>query len=47
MDLASAMQVEGWVQAECMRHPDYREAYDAFVEKRPKDFAANRGGGAG
>ena len=33
-----AMQAEGWVQAECMKHPDYRESYEAFVAKRPKDF---------
>jgi enoyl-CoA hydratase/carnithine racemase len=41
MSLADAMQVEGWVQAECMKHPDYRESYEAFVEKRPKDFVKN------
>ena len=29
-------------QAECMKHPDYKEAFDAFNEKRPKDFARNR-----
>ena len=34
MSLSEAMQVEGWVQAECMKHPDYRESYDAFVAKR-------------
>lgn len=44
MTLAEAMQVEGWVQAECMKHPDYREAYEAFVEKRAPDFAANAPG---
>jgi len=44
MDLGEAMQAEGWVQAECMKHPDYRESYDAFVEKRPKDFVKNRPG---
>jgi len=38
MTLAEAMQAEGWIQAECMKHPDYREAYDAFVEKRKPDF---------
>ena len=21
-----------------MTHPDYREAYEAFMEKRPKEF---------
>ncbi len=43
MTLEQAMQAEGWIQAECMRHPDYRESYEAFVEKRPKDFVRNRG----
>ena len=42
MTLTDAMQAEGWVQAECMLHPDYKEAYDAFVEKREKNFGANR-----
>ena len=39
MGLGEAMQAEGWIQAECMRHPDYKEAYEAFVEKRPANFA--------
>ena len=34
----AAMQAEGWIQAECMKHPDYREAYEAFLEKRRPDF---------
>ena len=38
MTLAEAMQREAEVQAECMTHPDYREAYEAFMEKRPKEF---------
>ena len=38
MTLAEAMQVEGWIQAECMKHPDYRESYEAFVEKREARF---------
>ncbi|MEM8712904.1 MAG: enoyl-CoA hydratase family protein [Planctomycetota bacterium] len=42
MSLGDAMQAEGWVQAECMKHPDYREAFEAFTEKREKDFAKNR-----
>ena len=42
MELGEAMQAEGWVQAECMKHPDYKEAFEAFNEKRPKDFARNR-----
>jgi enoyl-CoA hydratase/carnithine racemase len=44
MELSEAMQAEGWIQAECMRHPDYREAYDAFVEKRKPDFTKNAPG---
>lgn len=43
MSLGDAMQAEGWVQAECMRHPDYREAFEAFTEKREKDFVQHRG----
>ncbi len=50
MSLSEAMQVEGWIQAECMKHPDYREAYEAFLEKRTPDFVKNapgeRAGGA-
>ena len=42
MEFGEAMQAEGWVQAECMKHPDYREAFEAFTEKRPKDFGKNR-----
>lgn len=38
MSLGEAMQAEGWIQAECMLHPDYRESYEAFVEKRAPDF---------
>ncbi len=38
MSLAGALQTEAWVQAECMKHPDYREAYEAFLVKRPPDF---------
>jgi len=29
-----------------MKHPDYREAYEAFVAKRPADFVSGRAGGA-
>ena len=38
MALAEAMQFEGWIQAECMSHPDYKEAHDAGLEKRAPDF---------
>jgi len=40
MTLAEAMQVEGWIQAECMKHPDYLEGFHAATEKRAPDFAA-------
>jgi enoyl-CoA hydratase/carnithine racemase len=36
---ARALELEAWVQAECMRHPDYREAYEAAMAKRTPDFA--------
>ena len=38
LPLATALQAEGWIQAECMLHPDYREAYEAFLAKRAPDF---------
>ena len=44
MTLAEAMQAEGWIQAECMKHPDYREAFEAFGAKRKPDFRASAGG---
>ncbi len=42
VDLKSAMQLEGWIQAECMQHPDYREGYEAALAKRAPDFHAPR-----
>jgi len=44
MTLAEALQAEAWIQAECMKHPDYHEAHAAFVEKRPPDFGKNAPG---
>jgi len=41
MSLPEALQAEGWIQALCMLHPDYREAYEAFLEKRAPDFVKN------
>jgi enoyl-CoA hydratase/carnithine racemase len=38
MSLEEAMQAEGWIQAECMKHPDYKEAFVAGREKRAPDF---------
>lgn len=45
--LAEALEMEAQAQAICMQHPDYREAYEAFVEKRPPAFnrPADNGGG--
>lgn len=37
-DLASALDAEAQVQASLMQHPDFREAYEAFVAKRPPRF---------
>ena len=41
MDLGQAMQAEGWIQAQCMKPPDYRESFEAFTEKRSTDFVQN------
>jgi enoyl-CoA hydratase/carnithine racemase len=38
MGLEDALLAEAWIQAECMKHPDYHEAHRAFVEKRAPDF---------
>ena len=38
MDLATALEAEAQVQASLMTHADFREAYDAFVAKRPPKF---------
>jgi len=47
MTLEAALQAEGWIQAECMKHPDYREAYEAFLAKRAPDFVKNAPGAGG
>ncbi len=41
-DLAEALDVEARTQADCMRHPDFEEAYRAFLEKRPPVFGRDR-----
>ncbi len=46
MSLEAAMQMEGWIQAECMHHPDYREAYEAQAAKRAPDFTKYTADGA-
>ena len=38
MDLVSALEAEAQIQAALMLHPDFRESYDAFVEKRDARF---------
>jgi enoyl-CoA hydratase/carnithine racemase len=38
VSLDTALEWEAQAQAICMQHPDYREAYDAFVEKREPEF---------
>jgi enoyl-CoA hydratase/carnithine racemase len=40
--LTEALEMEAQAQALCMGHPDYREAYEAFVGKRQPRF--NPGG---
>jgi enoyl-CoA hydratase/carnithine racemase len=38
MDLVSAIEWEARAQAECMRHPNFREAYEAFRDRREPKF---------
>jgi enoyl-CoA hydratase/carnithine racemase len=38
VSLETALEWEAQAQAICMQHPDYREAYEAFVEKREPVF---------
>jgi enoyl-CoA hydratase/carnithine racemase len=38
MSLGEALAWDARVQAECMRHPDFREAYEAFRERRKPRF---------
>jgi enoyl-CoA hydratase/carnithine racemase len=38
MDLAGALEAEAQIQAALMMHPDFREAYQAFVGKREARF---------
>ena len=38
MNLEAALESEAQAQAICMQHPDYREAYEAFVAKRDPKF---------
>jgi enoyl-CoA hydratase/carnithine racemase len=38
VSLDTALEWEAQAQSVCMQHPDYREAYEAFVEKRAPQF---------
>jgi enoyl-CoA hydratase/carnithine racemase len=38
LDLVSAIEWEARAQAECMQHPNFREAYEAFRAKRVVKF---------
>lgn len=38
MDLVAAIEHEARVQAECMQHPNFREAYEAFRARREPRF---------
>lgn len=38
VDFATAIEAEAQAQAICMQHPDFREAYEAHVEKRAPRF---------
>src|SRR5690606_23879710 len=38
VDFATGIEAEAQAQAICMQHPDFREAYDAWVAKRPPRF---------
>lgn len=39
LSLEAAMQAEGWIQAECMAHPDFHEGFAAAMDKRAPRFA--------
>jgi enoyl-CoA hydratase/carnithine racemase len=43
VSLDTALEWEAQAQATCMQHPDYREAYEAFVEKREPKFKSSDG----
>ena len=42
VSLETALEQEAQAQALCMQHPDYREAYEAFLAKRPAKFGTGR-----
>jgi len=38
VDFGTAIEAEAQAQTLCMQHPDFREAFDAWSEKRPPKF---------
>ncbi|MFO0631160.1 MAG: enoyl-CoA hydratase family protein [Polyangiales bacterium] len=44
MTLDDAIEAEAQAQAICMAHPDFREAFDALIAKRPPRFRGAPGG---
>lgn len=42
MSLEQALEAEAQAQALCMQHPDFREAQQAFVDKRKPEFGRPR-----
>ncbi|MCA1813009.1 MAG: hypothetical protein LC624_03540, partial [Halobacteriales archaeon] len=42
MGLDEALAWDARIQALCMLHPDFLEAYKAFTEKRPARYAKQR-----
>ena len=38
VSLDAAVEIEAQAQAICMVHPDFREAHDAWREKRPPRY---------
>ncbi len=44
LTLEAALEAEAEAQALCMLNPDFREAYEAFVEKRAPEFNKKKSG---
>jgi len=45
LNLVDALELEAEAQAICMKHPDFAEAHEAFVQKRPPVFGRKGSGG--
>ena len=43
VDFTTGIEAEAQAQAICMQHPDFREAYDSWVEKRDPKFEGRSG----